>query len=259
MTINDTKPVALTTEWLRWGVSAPAALFSILYLAAILVYIAIAGVPFTYPLDDTYIHMALARTIVDSHVWGLSPTEPGAASSSPLWTLILAGSYAVLGARNFLYVPIALNAALTVLLIVVLSRIFRGKAYSLWLVGSILYAGSILSLSALGMEHVLHALLAIVFCAFASQTLAGPRELETPQRLVGLGVLTALCVTARYESLVSCLFRRRGRGCAPAFCGVAAFGFQRGGALDLVRPDLGSKRGMVFAKLADFEAKARRA
>jgi len=59
-------------------------------------------------------------------------------------------------------------------------RVFRGKAYTVLLVGSILYAGSILSLSALGMEHVFHALLAIVFCTFALQTLAGPKELETP-------------------------------------------------------------------------------
>ena len=44
----------------------------------------------TYPLDDTYIHMAIARNVAQSGTWGINAGEFAPASSSPLWTVILA-------------------------------------------------------------------------------------------------------------------------------------------------------------------------
>ena len=41
-----------------------------------------------YPLDDSYIHLALARTLATSGVWGIDAQHPAAASSSPLWTVL---------------------------------------------------------------------------------------------------------------------------------------------------------------------------
>ena len=44
------------------------------------------GGTFVYAQDDPYIHLALARTLAQSGVWGIRPDEFACASSSPLWT-----------------------------------------------------------------------------------------------------------------------------------------------------------------------------
>ncbi len=44
---------------------------------------------FVYPLDDSYIHLALARTLSLDHVWGIDATQFASASSLPGWTLLI--------------------------------------------------------------------------------------------------------------------------------------------------------------------------
>src|SRR5258706_16460881 len=46
---------------------------------------------FMYPLDDVFIHMALAKNLANYHNWGISQHEFASASSSVLYTLLLAG------------------------------------------------------------------------------------------------------------------------------------------------------------------------
>src|SRR5690348_5328490 len=45
---------------------------------------------FIYPVDDTFIHMQLAKNLAHYGNWGINPHEFSAASSSVLYTLILA-------------------------------------------------------------------------------------------------------------------------------------------------------------------------
>ena len=45
---------------------------------------------FVYTLDDAYIHLTIGRTLAEHGVWGVSPREYSSASSSPLWTILLA-------------------------------------------------------------------------------------------------------------------------------------------------------------------------
>ena len=78
-------------------------------LVGILLWVSLArtGGTFVYAQDDPYIHLALARTLADHGVWGIRPTEFTSASSSPLWTLLLAALWK-LGAQA-VWVPFALN------------------------------------------------------------------------------------------------------------------------------------------------------
>src|SRR5688500_9913608 len=52
---------------------------------------------FMYPLDDTFIHMELARNLADHATWGINPGEFGSASSSLLYTVLLALLFKVFG------------------------------------------------------------------------------------------------------------------------------------------------------------------
>src|SRR4029453_12096 len=78
----------------RWG---PLAVGIGLYLAltALLLWIGIrqTGHAFVYAQDDPYIHLSLARTLADHGVWGLRADQFASASSSPLWTLLLAAMW----------------------------------------------------------------------------------------------------------------------------------------------------------------------
>ncbi len=173
----------------------------VLYIVSVVAIVMVGGEPFSYPLDDTYIHMAIARTIATSGVWGVSPAEPAAASSSPLWTLLLAGAYSVHSGAAFLYVSLLLNMISGCGLIVLLLTMFRPRPVSIALVAGIGFAAALPSLSVLGMEHVQHALLAEALCFAACQTIARPSENTSIGRLASIGLLAGLSVAARYESL----------------------------------------------------------
>jgi hypothetical protein len=177
------------------------AALSSLYLAAIIGILIGAGAPFAYPLDDTYIHMAMGRTIALSGVWGTDPTQAAAASSSPLWSLLLAALYGLKLDAVFLYVPLFLNVAAGCTLIWLLLKACGTRPPSVALIGAVIYAAALPSLSAIGMEHVLHALLALALGFFVCRSIAEP-AVDAPLGAQALiGALTALAVAARYESL----------------------------------------------------------
>ncbi len=46
-----------------------------------------------FPLDDAWIHQTYARNLAESGQWAFVPGEPSAGSTSPLYTLLLAGGY----------------------------------------------------------------------------------------------------------------------------------------------------------------------
>ena len=48
---------------------------------------------FIYPLDDTYIHMSIAKNLALYHNWGISANEFQSASSSILYTLLLSALF----------------------------------------------------------------------------------------------------------------------------------------------------------------------
>ena len=92
----------------EWRSALPA-IGLYLGLVGILLWVSLArtGGTFVYAQDDPYIHLALARTLADHGVWGIRPGQFASASSSPLWTVLLAVLWK-LGAHA-VWVPFALN------------------------------------------------------------------------------------------------------------------------------------------------------
>ena len=159
---------------------------------------------FVYALDDAYIHMAMAKNLARHGVWGCTPFQFSAASSSPLWTALLGVVFFVTGVHDVS--PLLLNLLLLALTLgaadVFLRR--RGAAPLLraaTLVGLVLVF-PMPAMALFGMEHVLHLLLTIAFGAAAVTALAdtGPHaaSFETSAALCGLA---ALLVASRYEGL----------------------------------------------------------
>ena len=69
------------------------------------------GGTFVYPLDDPAIHLAVARRLAYDGTWGVVAGHYQAASSSPLWTLILAPTQWLARGALGEQVPLVLNLA----------------------------------------------------------------------------------------------------------------------------------------------------
>jgi hypothetical protein len=180
-------------------VGAALALFAGLYVSTTIWLLHLTGGHLTYALDDAYIHMAIAKNVALHGVWGVQPDQFAAASSSPLWTALLAVVFKVVGIRDI--VPLALNTVFAVILIVVLGRLLHreqvcGLPMFAVLVSALLSA-PLVPMVWIGMEHTMHILLTIV-AAWATSSVASH---YSTRRLAGVCAVAALMVGARYEGL----------------------------------------------------------
>ncbi len=156
-----------------------------------------------YPLDDPYIHMAVARHFVEDGVWGVSSRGFSSTTSSPLWTAWIALGFRLLGVRE--EVPLLLNVLVASALLLLLDR--RLRAYpplsrtALLLLLLILAYLPVQALT--GMEHLLHALLTVLFFYGVAEALDGG-----PRRRWGhvpLLLTAAFLPLVRYEGLFALL------------------------------------------------------
>ncbi len=68
----------------RWPLVAAAILLGLVLLGSFLTARRhLAGDGFAYALDDAYIHLAMARTLVDRGILGVTPYEFSSSTSSP--------------------------------------------------------------------------------------------------------------------------------------------------------------------------------
>jgi hypothetical protein len=152
-----------------------------------------------YPLDDTYIHMSIAKNFAEHGVWGFTRYSFSSSTSSPLYTAILAGGYFIIG--NNEWMPLAFNLIFGTIFIVYIFIFLRETASHvivfLFLL-FIIFVTSIPALTLLGMEHLLHAVLTFGFVSLGATALAGQgcRSRSNTMMLLLLAVLLPL---ARYE------------------------------------------------------------
>ena len=156
-----------------------------------------------YALDDTYIHMAVARTFANHGIWGCTPFHFSSSSSSLLWTFGLGVAYRVFQVND--WTPLLTNVVFAVLTLVIadtaLARFGAQPLARAAALFAIVVAFPLPGMVLLGMEHILHLLLTVTFAALAVLSLAGP-SVAAPlerRRTIALCASAALLAACRYE------------------------------------------------------------
>lgn len=186
----------------HWPLLAALGLYLAITISFVVMSLGMNQGRLIYPLDDTYIHMAIARNAALYQVWGVTPDAFTSSTSSPLWTALLAGAYALFGVQEA--TPLLLNLCFGVLTVIVAYSLLQRFLTSRRMIAALLLitilSTPLPSLTIAGMEHVLHALLTLVFLALASRLLA---DRSAPLRGSGLALLllAPLLASIRYEGL----------------------------------------------------------
>ena len=192
--------------WRAWGDSIGPLLFSFLLLTGLLFYLygavlRFSGGHFGYPMDDTYIHMAMARSASQHGVWGLTQYQFSSTSSSLLYTAILSAVYALVGISEL--APFYLNVVFAFVLMFLCDIVLKKGAIPAWpraAVLTLIIFGMPLAPEVIaGMEHILHTVLTIAFIYCAVRMLLDPPGNRSRASI--LLSLAALTVLARYEAL----------------------------------------------------------
>ena len=214
----------------------PIALIALL-LPIVLIELQVArasGGTFMYPLDDTFIHMTVAKTLALHGNWGIAPGEFESASSSVGYTLLLAGVFRIFSVHA--YIPFVINLlAAMILLYVVDKRLLKEKVAAFGRMVILLALVVLVPLPVLvitGMEHTLQCLFSFLFVFGFSDWIAGESGRKFP---VSLYVYALLACLMRYEGAflvgIACLIllykRRIGNAFLLGFLGalpIAVFG-----------------------------------
>ncbi len=155
---------------------------------------------FTYPLDDSYIHLAIAKNIVEHGVWGINSDEFSSASSSPLFTVILSLILYIFG--NNSYIPLLINILFSLSIIYLIWYYFKNKlSYTLLILLLILTIiwTPLPNLTIIAMEHTLHIFLTLLYLLLICEILINKNQ---SNKIIYLYYLTSfLLPISRYEGL----------------------------------------------------------
>ncbi len=154
-----------------------------------------------YPLDDTFIHMAISKNLAFNHVWGINSFEFSAASSSLLYTFLLAAAFKIFGLH--IAIPLIINCIAGILLLWYVHIWLQKNNYSFWqsliILSLVIFLTPLPSLIIAGMEHVLQCLFAfLLIYRFSEWYNTDDRIKKIPLSLV---VLFFLTTAIRYEGI----------------------------------------------------------
>jgi len=185
----------------HWPLFATLALFGLSLALFLVLSLILTSGHLTYPLDDTYIQMAMAKNLALHRTWGVTRYGFSGSSSSPLWTLLIAGTYLLFGVNAV--TPFILSLICGTLAVIVVYSVLNRTAGR-----RRVFAGCLLAillaplppLAFMGMEHALQAALSIGLVWFAARILSSERRLSLGTGLL-LAALSALVTAVRYEGL----------------------------------------------------------
>lgn len=159
---------------------------------------------FIYPLDDTYIHMTIAKNLAAYGSWGIAPHQFQSASSSVLYTLILSACFKIFSANTL--IPFIINlVAGVVLLFVIQNRLQKeniGTLAQLIILLLVIFFTPLPTLIISGMEHTLQCLFSFLFIFNFSDYIQSNRQVRDmkplPKSIFIYGIIVC---TLRYEGL----------------------------------------------------------
>lgn len=170
----------------------------------ILVYFLVQGTEgkYIYPLDDTYIHMAVSKNIVQNGTWGINKGVFTSVSSSPFFTILLSLLFYVFGVNE--YIPLVLNILLINVFFIssyfFLKDVSKFYKITYWLFFCLSNIFALLYVQVLsGMEHVLHIL--VSFYSFVYFYKITPSSNITKKNKLIFLLIILISVLVRYESL----------------------------------------------------------
>jgi len=168
---------------------------------------------FVYPLDDPAIHLSVARRLAFDGTWGVVAGHYQAASSSPLWTLILTPTQWLVRGSAGEQVPLVLNLAAGLWVIALLSKDMgvlvagdTGRRPGVRTVELAVVAGVVAlalflpGLVLVGMEHTLHMALVLATAQAVEARWVRPYGRDSRWSRLGPFVLMALATACRGES-----------------------------------------------------------
>jgi len=181
-----------------------------------------------YALDDAYIHMAMAKNGALHGIWGVTRHGFTSSTSSPLWTLLLLITYVVFGVSEVS--PFVLNVLFSTAAVVVSYLVISKQMASRLGVFAacllVLFLTPLPTLTFVGMEHVLHAVLTLSFVYLSARVLSSDPGVPR-NSLPLLAFLAPLLVATRYEGafvvfVVCILLILKKRGLLAGAIGTAA-------------------------------------
>jgi hypothetical protein len=194
---------------MRLSVTRRDGYFLLLALLLVTIYVLAAGGGF--PLDDSWIHQTYGRNLALNGEWAFIPGEPSAASTSPLYTVLLAIGY-------LLRIPYKLwthglgVAALTITVMLgarLADRLITGKQspekYAGLMTGlALITTWHLVWASAAGMETMLFGMMSLLLIFLAWRELDERNHDIQPSLLRGalFGVCTALTALTRPEGIL---------------------------------------------------------
>ncbi len=172
----------------------------ILFLSIVLIHIVICireNGSLVYPLDDAYIHLAIAKNFSAHLVWGINPGEFVSASSSPLYTLVLSFCIFIFGYS--LWIPLLLNILICLILLLFTTKIiiqFLNEGQSRTYVFALILFIPLPGICLAGMEHSLQLLFCTAFVYYTWKFLNN-RKIN----LFLYAMIAMLSVITRYEDI----------------------------------------------------------
>lgn len=170
-------------------------------VVAVLEYLAIkkTGGHFCYPLDDTFIHMAVAKNIVLHGNWGITPSGFVSTSSSPLFTVVLSLFFKLFSVN--IIMPFIISCIGTLLMLLAIQReLDRYSSLTVFnkvvCVVVTMLTGAIPALTLLGMEHTLQIAFTLFFVHSVATVLTACKRGTVLQAALWAVVMTA----TRYEN-----------------------------------------------------------
>ena len=152
---------------------------------------------YIFPLDDTYIHLGLAKNFALNNVWGMVNHEFCSSSSSPIFSFSLSLLIRYFGLSEAY--PLIFDLVCGNLIFAVLYYMFKENPIKLLIAGLCMLTPTMLHIQVLsGMEHILHVLAILSAVALINKISKG--ENKRLHIYLYYGLVSLLCLI-RYESM----------------------------------------------------------